>query len=80
MEHKVKTPNKPVDSVIFRDETGCDLFVREDVYYVSGDINAEQAQNLLDAHNPGQPLKPTITDKLAKVGLSIDDLKEALGL
>lgn len=80
MEHKVKTPNKPTDSIIFKDETGCDLFAREDGFYVSGDITAEQAQNLLDAHNPPEPLKPTITEKLAKVGLSIDDLKAALGL
>jgi hypothetical protein len=80
MEHKVKTPNKPTDSIIFKDETGCDLFAREDGFYVSGDITAEQAQALLDAHNPPERLEPTITDKLAKMGLSIDDLKKALGL
>jgi len=79
MEHKVKTPNKPTDSLIFRDETGCDLFAREDGFYVSGDITAEQAQALLDAHNPPAPTEPTIEDKLAMVGLSIEELKAALG-
>jgi hypothetical protein len=80
MEYKVKTPNKPTNSIIFRDETGCDLFAREDGFYVSGDITAEQAQALLDAHNPPAPTEPTIEDKLASVGLSLADLKTALGL
>lgn len=79
MEHKVKTPNKPTHSLIFKDETGCDLFAREDGFYVSGDITAEQAQALLDAHNPPVPTEPTVADKLASVGLSIEELKEALG-
>ena len=80
MEHIVKTPNKLVNSIIFKDATGCDLFVREDVYYVSGNITSEQAQSFLDAHNPGEPVKPTIEEKLAYVGLSLNDLKTALGL
>ena len=79
MEHKVKTPNKPTDSIIFKDETGCDLFVRGDEWFVSGDITDEQAQTLLDAHNPPPLQLPTIADKLALVGLSIEELKAALG-
>jgi hypothetical protein len=79
MEHKVKTPNKPTNSDIFKEQTGCDLFAREDGFYVSGDITAEQAQALLDAHNPPAPTEPTIEDKLAIVGLSIEELKAALG-
>jgi hypothetical protein len=80
MEHKVKTPKKPTNSIVFKDETGCDLFAREDGFYVSGDITAEQAQALLDAHNPPAQTEPTLDDKLARVGLSLDDLKAALGL
>jgi len=80
MEHKVKTPNKPTDSLVFKDETGCDLFIRENQFYVSGDITAEQAQALLDAHNSPAQTEPTLDDKLARVGLSIADLKAALGL
>jgi hypothetical protein len=79
MEHKVKTPNKPTNSDIFKEQTGCDLFAREDGFYVSGDITAEQAQALLDAHNPPAPTEPTIEDKLAIVGLSIEELKAVLG-
>jgi hypothetical protein len=80
MEHKVKTPNKNCNSDIFRAETGADLFIRDDIWYVSGDIDAEQAQALLDAHNPPAPTEPTVEEKLASVGLSVDDLKQALGL
>ena len=80
MEHKVKNPNKPTNSDVFKEETGCDLFAREDGFYVSGDITAEQAQALIDAHNPPAPVEPTIGEKLASVGLSVNDLKAALGL
>jgi hypothetical protein len=79
-EHKVKTPNKPTNSIVFKDETGCDLFAREDGFYVSGDITQEQAQALLDAHNPVEQPQPTVAEKLARAGVSIDDLKAALGL
>jgi hypothetical protein len=80
MEHKLKNPNKPVNSDIFRNETGCDLFIRDDNWFVSGDVTAEQAQALLDAHNPTPPAELTVAEKLASVGLSIDDLKAALGV
>jgi hypothetical protein len=78
MEHQIQKPNKFVDSILFKDETGCDLFVRGDEWFVSGDITDEQAQALLDAHNPPPPQLPTIADKLALVGLSIEELKAAL--
>jgi hypothetical protein len=45
-----------------------------------GDINQVTAQQALDAHIPIPPEEPTVTEKLASVGLSIDDLKDALGL
>lgn len=79
-QHIVKTPKKPTNSKIFQEETGCDLLVREDVWYVVGDVSAAEAQELLDAHNPAPTAEPTIAEKLASVGLNLDDLKEALGL
>ena len=40
-----------------------------------------KALHIVASHNGNTiPIEPTITDKLALVGLSIDDLKEALGL
>ena len=80
MEHKVKNPNKSVNSTLFKTETGAELFIRGDDWFVSGDITAEEAQALLDAHNPPAPTEPSVADKLASVGLSVADLKAALGL
>jgi len=80
MEHKVKNPNKPTNSTVFKNETGCELFVRNDEWFVYGADSADRAQALLDAHNPPVATEPTIVQKLASVGLSIDDLKAALGL
>ena len=39
-----------------------------------------KAQEVLDAHIPKPRPEPTIEDKLASVGLSLNDLKSALGL
>jgi hypothetical protein len=80
MEHKIANPNKPVNSAIFYEETGCTLVIRNDEWFIIGDVTAEQAQALLNAHNPTPPSEPTISEKLASVGLSVDDLKVALGL
>jgi len=78
--HKVKSPTKTVNSDIFYNQTNCSLFVENGDWFVSGEINAKEAQELLDAHNPPAPIEPTIDEKLASVGLSINDLKLALGL
>ena len=80
MEHKIANPNKPTDSLIFEKETGCDLFVRNGEWFVSGDITAEEAESFIEAHNPTPPAPPTVAEKLASVGLLIDDLKAALGV
>jgi hypothetical protein len=40
----------------------------------------QKAQDVLNAHTPQPKPEPTIAEKLASVGLSIDDLKTALGL
>ena len=77
---KLKQPDKPLNSNIFYEETGCNLFIENDELCVSGDVTAEQAQALLDAHNPPAPTEPTVAEKLASVGLSVADLKVALGL
>ena len=40
-----------------------------------------KAQTVVNAHNGTTVApKPTIADKLASIGLSVDDLKDALGL
>lgn len=45
------------------------------------DKDADSATTVVAAHNGTIiPSEPTVADKLASVGLNLDDLKEALGL
>lgn len=80
MEHKFSIPSKLLMTDIFRDETGFELFILDNDLIVSGDCTRAQAEAALAAHNPIAPGIPTIEEKLASVGLSVDDLKVALGL
>lgn len=80
MEFKVNTPNKPLNSKIFAQENiGCELYQIGDDLWISGVDSQEEAQALLDAHNPPAPTEPTVAEKLAFVGLSLEELKAALG-
>ena len=81
MEFKIANPNKPTNSDIFLADTGFNLFTKDDgFFYVSGCETQKQANDAINAHNPTQPAEPTVAEKLASVGLSIDDLKAALGV
>jgi len=79
-EFKIDTPNKPVNSQSFLDETGFNLYTRDDGFYVSGCETQAEADAAIAAHNPPAPTEPTVAEKLASVGLSVDDLKDALGI
>lgn len=79
-EFTIKHTGKHLDSLQFEKDTGCYLFNRSGVFFVSNVETKEEAQNLYDAHNPTPPAPLTVAQKLASVGLSLDDLKEALGL
>lgn len=80
MEHKFSIPSKTLMTDVFRQETGWELFILDGELYVAGDCTKEEALAALDAHNPPAPIEPTVQEKLASVGLSLDDLKSALGL
>lgn len=80
MEHKFEIPSKLLMADIFRDETGYELFILDGDLIVSGECTRKQAEDALSAHNPPEPTPPTIAEKLEAVGLSIDDLKAALGV
>lgn len=80
MEFIVEAKNKYINSLIFKEETGCELYLRDDVLYVSGAKSQKEADDLLAAHNPTPTPEPTVAEKLASVGLNLDDLKIALGL
>jgi hypothetical protein len=61
-----------------KNEIGAEsVYQIEDNLFIVGDMTKAEAQSALSAH---KPLKPTIQEKLASVGLSVDDLKAALGL
>jgi hypothetical protein len=80
MEHFFKIPNKPLDSDKFKLETGWQLFTNDaGDLIISGDCTKAQAQAALTSHD-GTRSELTISEKLASVGLSIDDLKVALGI
>lgn len=42
--------------------------------------DTQKAQDILNAHVPKPRPEPTVAEKLASVGLNLDDLKAALGL
>jgi hypothetical protein len=78
MEHKFAIPSKLLMTDIFRDETGWELFILDEDLFVSGDCTREEAEAALSAHNPPEPTPPTLAEKLASVGLSLEELKAAL--
>jgi hypothetical protein len=80
MEFIVEAKNKYINSLIFKEETGCELYLRDNVLYVSGAKSQKEADDFLAAHNPTPAAEPTVSEKLASVGLSVDDLKTVLGL
>jgi hypothetical protein len=64
-----------------KEELGCDsIYICDDKLFITGDLTLEEATAGLAAHKPLPMPEPTVADKLAKVGLSVADLKTALGL
>jgi hypothetical protein len=80
MEIKIEKPTKYADSMIFLKETGFNYFMRDSQYFLSGDATEKELLDAFAAHNPALPTEPTVIEKLASVGLSVADLKVALGL
>ena len=79
MEHKISAPNKVVNSAKFFEQTGFTLFVRDNEWCITGECTKAEAETALNAHDGTTP-EPTVSEKLASVGLSVEDLKAALGL
>jgi len=80
-DYKLQMPNKPLSTELFAKENpGCNLFTIENDLLISGFDSQAKAEAALAAHNPPAPTDPTVADKLAKAGLSVDELKAALGL
>jgi len=56
------------------------VYLSDQDLVVKSDKTKAQIETIIAAHNPKPIVEQTIADKLASVGLSIDDLKLALGL
>jgi hypothetical protein len=79
MEFVITTPQKTVNSEIFKTENpNCELFVRENIFYISGVKSQKDADDLIAAHNPEAPKAKSVQEKLADLGLTVDDLKALL--
>lgn len=80
MQIKINKPTKYADSFLFEKETGYAFYQVEDDYFLAGDATEQELLDAFAAHNPTRPIEPTVTEKLASVGLTVEDLKAALGL
>ena len=81
MEFIVKKVNEHINSDVFdKDNFGKFLFSRDGNLIINGCQSQAEADALIAAHNPPAPKEPTVEEKLAFVGLSLTDLKSALGL
>lgn len=62
-------------------ELGCDeVYIRDKNLVIGGDVTEAQVKAAIAAHKPAKASEPTVAEKLASVGLSLNDLKAALGL
>lgn len=62
-------------------ELGCqEVYIANDKLIIAGDLTKAAAEKGLSNHKPVAVAAPTVVEKLESVGLSIDDLKAALGL
>jgi hypothetical protein len=77
MEHKIATPKKTINSLKFIEQTGLSILVRDGEWFISGECTKEEALAALDNHDATLP-ELTIAEKLALVGLSVEELKAAL--
>jgi hypothetical protein len=79
-KHEFNIPNF-IDGAQLKAELNCDdVYIHEDKLYILGDLTEAEAAAGLKAHKEKPKVEPTISEKLASVGLSIDDLKAALGI
>jgi hypothetical protein len=70
-----------LDGLQLKAELGCDeVYIREDKLVIGGTLTRAQAEAGIAAHVPVTPKEPTVLEKLDSIGLSINDLKAALGL
>jgi len=77
---EIEKPNKYVNGALFYKESGFNIFQVEDKFFLSGNDTENNIKKAFMQHNPIAPTEQTVEQKLASVGLSVNDLKTALGL
>lgn len=55
------------------------VYVIEDKLIIDSDKTKEEVETIIAAHVPIPKPEPTVAEKLASVGLSLEELKAALG-
>lgn len=76
--HQFPRPTE-INGIQLKDELKCeDVYFREDILVISGDLSYDEAAAGLAAHNPLPLSEPTVAEKLASVGLSLEELRAAL--
>jgi hypothetical protein len=56
------------------------LYIVEDKLVIGSELSKSAVEEIIAKHKPAPVVEPTIEMKLASAGLSLDDLKAALGL
>lgn len=63
-----------------KEELGCDsIYICNGKLCIKGNLTLEEATAGLAAHKPLPMPVPTVAEKLASVGLTLEELKAALG-
>ena len=62
-----------------QNEIGAELvYLADQDLVIKSDKTKAEIQSIIAAHKPTEPKEPTVGDKLASVGLSLEELKAAL--
>jgi hypothetical protein len=70
-----------INGLQLKRELDCDdVYIREDKLVISGNLSRKEAEDGLRAHIPQKEKEPTIDEKLKKAGLTVEELKIALGI
>lgn len=78
--HEFDIPTK-LNGEQLKAELGCDeVYIREDKLIIGGSLTREEAEAGLAVHIPIPPKEITIVERLEIAGITIPELKKALGL
>jgi hypothetical protein len=69
-----------INGTQLKEELGCtEVYICDGKLIIAGELTEAQAAAGLAAHIPLPVLEPTVAQKLSSVGLSLEELRSALG-